>query len=117
MYEFLSVPWGGKAEINITKIAEKTGSDSSYTLSASVSKGTYILVGSSVGRGGENRPGDFTSTGDQISAIALFGGYDGQGASRTFVFIQDVAEDQDISITKLGGSGYVSAKAEIYKIL
>lgn len=106
-----------KTAISITKVTEKTGSDPSFTLTASVSKGTYILVGSSVGRGGEDNPGNFTSTGKQISAIRLKGGYDNQGSSRTYVFVQDVAGDQDISITKLSGGGYVSAKAEIYKIL
>lgn len=108
---------GGKTSINITKVAEKSGGDSSFTLTASVSKGMYIFVGSSVGRGGEDNPGNFTSTGELISAIRLKGGYDGQGSSRTYVFVQYVAEDQDISITKLGGNGYVSAKAEIYKVL
>ena len=108
---------GGKSEISITKVAEKSGSDSSFTLTASVSKGTYILIGSSIGRGGEDNPGNFTSTGKQISAIRLKGGPDNQGSSRTYVFVQDVAGDQDISITKLGGVGYASAKAEIYKIL
>lgn len=108
---------GGKSEISITKVVEKSGNDSSFTLTASVSKGTYILIGSSIGRGGEDNPGNFTSTGKQISAIRLKGGYDNQGSSRTYVFVQDVAGDQDISITKLGGGGYVSAKAEIYKIL
>lgn len=104
---------GGKTSINITKVAEKSGSDSSFTLTASVSKGTYILVGSSVGRIDENNPGNFASTGKLISAIHL----NGQGASRAYVFIQDVTGDQVISITKYGGAGYVSAKAEIYKVL
>ena len=108
---------GGKTEISISKIAEKTGSDGSFTLSASVSKGTYILVGSSVGRGGDNNPGNFNSTGDKISEIALKGGYDNQGASRTFVFVQEVTGEQNITITKNGGSGYTSSKAEIYKII
>ena len=75
------------------------------------------MIGSSIGRGGDDNPGDFTSTGKQISAIRLKGGYDNQGSSRTYVFVQDVAGVQDISITKFGGRGYSSAKAEIYKIL
>ena len=77
----------------------------------------YILVGSSVGRGGENRPGDFSSTGEKISGISLLGGYDNQGASRTYVFVQEVSGEQSISITKTNGNGYTSSKAEIYKIL
>lgn len=108
---------GEKTEISISKIAEKTGSDGSFTLSASVSKGTYILVGSSVGRRTENNPGNFTSTGEKISAIGLGGGSDSGAASRTYVFVQEVSGEQSISITKTGGSGYTSSKAEIYKIL
>ena len=106
--------WGGnQAKINIEKIAEKTGADAGFTLSVSVSKGTYLLIGTSVGRASENNPGDFTSTGDAISCISLSDG----GSVRTYVFIQETAKDQEISITKATGAGYVQAKAEIYKIM